>query len=212
LCPNGTAFDQEAQICADWGDVDCEAATLYYGSDNFDLYRIGSTFESKKSKFADEEESVFHLQHAETSLHKIYLKFSSTSSTKCWNFFTGDARRSKQYIVNQSKQNTVAPTRQTTTSRPSPSPFTAPSTTTTTTTFRPTYEKTSTARIVPSTYRPTTQPKSQFVDNSISTYRPKNIFFNSPRSSAGNGKQSNQLDTRPPSFSVFSFLLRHASR
>jgi hypothetical protein len=75
LCPNGTAFDQEAQICADWGDVDCEAATLYYGSDNFDLYRIGSTFESKKSKFADEEESVFHLQHAETSLHKFHLTF-----------------------------------------------------------------------------------------------------------------------------------------
>jgi Chitin binding Peritrophin-A domain len=49
LCPNGTAFDQEAQICADWGDVDCEAATLYYGSDNFDLYRIGSNFESKRT-------------------------------------------------------------------------------------------------------------------------------------------------------------------
>lgn len=75
LCPNGTAFDQEAQICADWGDVDCEAATLYYGSDNFDLYRIGSNFESKKSKFVDEDESVFHLQHAETSLHKILWLF-----------------------------------------------------------------------------------------------------------------------------------------
>lgn len=73
LCPNGTAFDQEAQICADWGDVDCEAATLYYGSDNFDLYRIGSNFESKKSNFADEDESVFHLQHAETSLHNFSL-------------------------------------------------------------------------------------------------------------------------------------------
>lgn len=49
LCPNGTAFDQEAQTCADWGDVDCEQATLYYGSDNFDLYRIGSGFESKRA-------------------------------------------------------------------------------------------------------------------------------------------------------------------
>lgn len=67
LCPNGTAFDQEAQICADWGDVDCEAATLYYSSDNFDLYRIGSGFESKRAPFAEEEEeATFHLQRAET--------------------------------------------------------------------------------------------------------------------------------------------------
>lgn len=42
LCPNGTAFDQDHQICADWEDVDCDAATLYYSSNNFDLYRIGS--------------------------------------------------------------------------------------------------------------------------------------------------------------------------
>ncbi|KAJ4450019.1 hypothetical protein ANN_01426 [Periplaneta americana] len=39
LCPNETSFDQENQICANWFDIDCEAATLYY-SDNFDLYRI----------------------------------------------------------------------------------------------------------------------------------------------------------------------------
>ncbi|XP_058812171.1 mucin-2 [Topomyia yanbarensis] len=83
LCPNGTAFDQEAQICADWGDVDCEAATLYYGSNNFDLYRIGSGFESKRAPYAEEEEeATFHLQRAETS----------------------DTRRSKQYIVNQSSK------------------------------------------------------------------------------------------------------------
>lgn len=67
LCPNGTAFDQEAQTCADWGDVDCEQATLYYGSDNFDLYRIGSGFESKRAPFAEEDEAVFHLQRAESS-------------------------------------------------------------------------------------------------------------------------------------------------
>lgn len=40
LCPNNTAFDQENQICDDWYNIDCEAATLYY-SDNFDLYRLG---------------------------------------------------------------------------------------------------------------------------------------------------------------------------
>ncbi|CRK88454.1 CLUMA_CG002259, isoform A [Clunio marinus] len=158
LCPNGTAFDQEAQICADWGDVDCEAATLYYGSDNFDLYRIGSNFESKKSSYAEEDESVFHLQRAETS----------------------DARRSKQYIVNQNKQNTVPTTRPTTTIRQLP-----PSTTTTTTTPRPSYEPT-TSRIVVSTYRPTSQPRNQFQDNVVSTYRPTNNFFSNHRSVANN--------------------------
>jgi len=40
LCPNDTAFDQENQICDDWYNIDCEAATLYY-SDNFDLFRLG---------------------------------------------------------------------------------------------------------------------------------------------------------------------------
>uniref|UniRef100_A0A1I8PEZ7 Chitin-binding type-2 domain-containing protein n=1 Tax=Stomoxys calcitrans TaxID=35570 RepID=A0A1I8PEZ7_STOCA len=66
LCPNSTAFDQEAQICANWADVDCEQAVLYYGSDNFDLYRLGSGFESKRAPLAEEDESTFHLQRAET--------------------------------------------------------------------------------------------------------------------------------------------------
>lgn len=97
LCPNGTAFDQEAQTCADFGDVDCEQATLYYGSDNFDLYRIGSGFESKRAPFADEEEATFHLQRAESSTkHK---QFQVTLFNR--NPFSGDARRSKLTIVNQ---------------------------------------------------------------------------------------------------------------
>jgi hypothetical protein len=157
LCPNGTAFDQEAQICADWGDVDCEAATLYYGSDNFDLYRIGSNFESKKSNFADEDESVFHLQHAETS----------------------DARRSKQYVVNQSKQNTVqTPRPTTTTARPSTTTYRTTTTRAPTTTpHRPTFEQT----VAVSTYRPSSQPKHHFNDNVVaSTYRPAHNFFNNP--------------------------------
>ncbi|XP_004530640.1 mucin-5AC [Ceratitis capitata] len=79
LCPNGTAFDQEAQICADWGDVDCESSVLYYGSDNFDLYRLGSGFESKRAPLAEEEEATFHLQRAES----------------------GDIRRSKETRVDQ---------------------------------------------------------------------------------------------------------------
>lgn len=69
LCPNGTAFDQEAQTCADFGDVDCQQATLYYGSDNFDLYRIGSGYDTIKRPTppATEDESTFHLQRAESS-------------------------------------------------------------------------------------------------------------------------------------------------
>ena len=77
LCPNGTAFDQEAQICADWGDVDCESSTLYYSSDNFDLYRLGSGFESKRAPYADEEEATFHLQRAETGVFLIIIIFYS---------------------------------------------------------------------------------------------------------------------------------------
>ncbi|XP_044755211.1 GATA zinc finger domain-containing protein 14-like [Coccinella septempunctata] len=65
LCPNGTAFDQDHQICAEWEDVDCDATTLYYSSDNFDLYRIGSGFESKAKKYGEDEET-FALQRAET--------------------------------------------------------------------------------------------------------------------------------------------------
>ncbi|KAG8237036.1 hypothetical protein J437_LFUL015782 [Ladona fulva] len=42
LCPNDTMFDQENRICANWFDIDCEAAAVYYGN-SFDLYRIGAS-------------------------------------------------------------------------------------------------------------------------------------------------------------------------
>ncbi|XP_012217104.1 probable serine/threonine-protein kinase clkA [Linepithema humile] len=68
LCPNDTAFDQESQTCADWYDVDCEAATLYYASDNFDLYRIGSGLESVAyDSLRSDAEPQDHLQRSETS-------------------------------------------------------------------------------------------------------------------------------------------------
>ncbi|XP_050316341.1 GATA zinc finger domain-containing protein 14 [Anthonomus grandis grandis] len=70
LCPNGTAFDQDHQICAEWEDVDCDATTLYYSSDNFDLYRVGSGFESKAVKYGEDEET-FALQRAETGDARI---------------------------------------------------------------------------------------------------------------------------------------------
>ncbi|XP_015591999.1 probable serine/threonine-protein kinase clkA isoform X1 [Cephus cinctus] len=68
LCPNDTAFDQESQTCADWYDVDCEAATLYYASDNFDLYRLGSGLESLHyDSIRNDVEPQDHLQRSETS-------------------------------------------------------------------------------------------------------------------------------------------------
>ncbi|XP_072762049.1 uncharacterized protein [Anoplolepis gracilipes] len=68
LCPNDTAFDQESQTCADWYDVDCEASTLYYASDNFDLYRIGSGLESLHyDHLRSDAEPQDHLQRSETS-------------------------------------------------------------------------------------------------------------------------------------------------
>lgn len=74
LCPNGTAFDQEAQTCADFGDVDCQQATLFYGSDNFDIYRLDSGFDSIKRPTppATEDESTFHLQRAESSKSLLF--------------------------------------------------------------------------------------------------------------------------------------------
>ncbi|KAJ8666822.1 hypothetical protein QAD02_008484 [Eretmocerus hayati] len=68
LCPNDTAFDQESQTCADWYDVDCEAATLYYASDNFDLYRIGSGLESLHyDSIRSDLEPQDHLQRSESN-------------------------------------------------------------------------------------------------------------------------------------------------
>ncbi|XP_015116970.1 homeobox protein 5 [Diachasma alloeum] len=68
LCPNDTAFDQESQTCADWYDVDCEAATLYYASDNFDLYRLGSGLESVHyDSLRSDAEPQDHLQRSESN-------------------------------------------------------------------------------------------------------------------------------------------------
>ncbi|XP_053989475.1 probable serine/threonine-protein kinase clkA [Hylaeus volcanicus] len=84
LCPNDTAFDQESQTCADWYDVDCEAATLYYASDNFDLYRIGSGLESPHyDNIRNDVEPQDHLQRSETSdpVRSSANNFNRVSST-----------------------------------------------------------------------------------------------------------------------------------
>ncbi|KAI5645316.1 putative serine/threonine-protein kinase tsuA isoform X2 [Phthorimaea operculella] len=68
FCPPGTLFHQEAQTCTDWGDDDPLAcpADLYDGQ--FDLYKIGSGFDTKKlsSQGTRDEEAEFGLQRAET--------------------------------------------------------------------------------------------------------------------------------------------------
>ena len=48
--------------------MDCEAATLYYASDNFDLYRLGSGLESVHfDSLRSDAEPQDHLQRSETS-------------------------------------------------------------------------------------------------------------------------------------------------
>ncbi|XP_077286602.1 uncharacterized protein LOC143911553 [Arctopsyche grandis] len=97
LCPNGTAFDQEAQICAGWADVACEPSALYYSSDNFDLYRIGSGFESKKAPVALEDEPDFHLQRAEPDI------FSGAHSSNFFNNREGKENQEAGDIGGQKK-------------------------------------------------------------------------------------------------------------
>lgn len=87
LCPNDTAFDQESQTCADWYDVDCEAATLYYASDNFDLYRIGSGLESLHyDSIRSDAEPQDHLQRSESNdpvrspVNRVSTSFKDTNN------------------------------------------------------------------------------------------------------------------------------------
>ncbi|XP_050669020.1 adhesive plaque matrix protein-like isoform X1 [Leptidea sinapis] len=68
FCPPGTLFHQEAQTCTDWGDDDPLAcpADIYDGQ--FDLYKIGSGYDTKKLTASSnrEEEPEFGLQRAES--------------------------------------------------------------------------------------------------------------------------------------------------
>ncbi|KAL0277181.1 UNVERIFIED_CONTAM: hypothetical protein PYX00_004547 [Menopon gallinae] len=104
LCPNETVFDQENQICADSGDIDCEAAGLYL--ENFDLYRIGSApakrplFTSSKGTVLPlgpstkspiltnniNEEDEFYLQRSDTGDRRLHSKDLLRGSSSS-NFF-----------------------------------------------------------------------------------------------------------------------------
>ncbi|XP_063989332.1 GATA zinc finger domain-containing protein 14 isoform X2 [Diachasmimorpha longicaudata] len=101
VCPNDTAFDQESQTCADWYDVDCEAATLYYASDNFDLYRLGSGLESAHyDSLRSDSEPVDHLQRSESndpvrsaanSLNRVTPTYTPQSNSNNREFLRGSS-------------------------------------------------------------------------------------------------------------------------
>jgi hypothetical protein len=74
LCPNDTSFDQENQICDDWYNIDCEASTLFY-SDNFDLYRIGSDFESTRPRVGPKLPAI-NINNAVSDHDEDYLQRS----------------------------------------------------------------------------------------------------------------------------------------
>jgi hypothetical protein len=98
----------------------------------------------------------------------------------------GDARRSKQYAVNQnaiqsnSRPTSASTTTTTTTTTLRPTPFT-----TSTTTKSPVRFNYETTRIPISTYKPTLHPKKVIDDKAIvSTYRPNNDFYGKARAAA----------------------------
>ncbi|XP_032511535.2 probable serine/threonine-protein kinase DDB_G0276461 isoform X1 [Danaus plexippus] len=147
FCPPGTLFHQEAQTCTDWGDDDPLAcpADIYDGS--FDLYKIGSGFDTKKisSSGNREDEAEFGLQRSETGDRRLSQNAPSGGSdlraAHSSDFFTGQRDRGRDEVVAQTKAPTsIAVTRQSfrriTTTRPpytstlfyqtSPSPTTLP--------------------------------------------------------------------------------------
>lgn len=112
--------------------------------------------------------------------------------------FQGDARRSKQYIVNQNNQNNLQhnPQKQHSVQPPRPTTtFTPPTqkqTTVSTTTLRPAFEQTRV--IAASTYRPSVAPKSTFAEKTTAAYKVSNNnnnnnndFFKHQKTSDVNG-------------------------
>ena len=106
----------------------------------------------------------------------------------------GDARRSKQYIVNQNNQNNLQhnPQKQHSVQPPRPTTtFTPPTqqhTTVSTTTSRPAFEQT--RIIAASTYRPSVAPKSTFAEKTTAAYKVSNNnndFFKHQKTSDFNG-------------------------
>ncbi|CAH2260854.1 jg21187 [Pararge aegeria aegeria] len=117
FCPPGTLFHQEAQTCTDWGDDDPLAcpADIYDGQ--FDLYKIGSGFDTKKVSTSGnrEEESEFGLQRAETGDRRLSQNAGSNGAASdlraahSSDFFTGQRDRGRDEPVAQTQQPTSVP-------------------------------------------------------------------------------------------------------
>ncbi|KAG8039643.1 hypothetical protein G9C98_000372 [Cotesia typhae] len=136
LCPNDTAFDQESQTCADWYDVDCEAATLYYASDNFDLYRLGSGLESLQyDSSRTDAEPQDHLQRSETNdpksgvrkiarKHQNFASYNPTTtavpitSTHSYDNYHKNNDNTEYYVNRRSKFESFSTQETQTTARP----------------------------------------------------------------------------------------------
>ncbi|CAG4938016.1 unnamed protein product [Colias eurytheme] len=99
FCPPGTLFHQEAQTCTDWGDDDPLAcpADIYDGQ--FDLYKIGSGFDTKKvsSPGNREDEPEFGLQGAETGDRRLAQNngASDLRTAHSSDFFSGQRERGR---------------------------------------------------------------------------------------------------------------------
>ncbi|CAG9784986.1 unnamed protein product [Diatraea saccharalis] len=99
FCPPGTLFHQEAQTCTDWGDDDPLAcpADIYDGQ--FDLYKIGSGFDTKKlsSPTHREEEPDFGLQRAETGDRRLSQNNAASDlrAAHSSDFFSGQRDRGR---------------------------------------------------------------------------------------------------------------------
>ncbi|KAG6446378.1 hypothetical protein O3G_MSEX004449 [Manduca sexta] len=142
FCPPGTLFHQEAQTCTDWGDDDPLAcpADIYDGQ--FDLYRIGSGFDTRKisSPSYREEEPEFGLQRAETGDRRLSQSNGASNgpasdlrAAHSSDFFTGQRDRGRDDAASSAPSAPVAshapPPAPRQSFRRATTPYTTPSTT-----------------------------------------------------------------------------------
>ncbi|CAK1553754.1 unnamed protein product [Leptosia nina] len=121
FCPPGTLFHQEAQTCTDWGDDDPLAcpADIYDGQ--FDLYKIGSGYDTKKLSPPGnrEDESEFGLQRAETGDQRLSQNNAASNNggsdlrtAHSSDFFSGQRERGRDESIPQSQPSPIPARRQ----------------------------------------------------------------------------------------------------
>ncbi|XP_055374272.1 putative uncharacterized protein DDB_G0282133 [Condylostylus longicornis] len=99
LCPNGTAFDQEAQICTDWGDVDCHQASFGNGI-AFDIFRLNVqkdiySIRHNQTRFKEEEDPLKLQNLSQDNTDEIFRGSHSS------NFFTNKNRGLEDYNIHK---------------------------------------------------------------------------------------------------------------